>query len=319
MFDPALFAPFWAIMVDIICLTCTNLLLYGLYIVLFIFSLRTLAPRNVPRRRLLVGTTIVMFLLGTCGTFVVVAMAGVSIRITKAVVLGSADLPRLIGVLNVLQLTDVVRGLLNNVVADLLLLYRCYIIWGSKKKILIVPALCILATVVLTVVCWLPKAYIHPRTPFIMTLGTNLLLMFLTAGRIWYVGREMQTVLHHSTLQKQYNTAIMMVVESGAIYCLCLVLWVISLTTLVSNYNGEFAAIFSGITGGLVTQTANIAPTLILVRVGMGRQWTQDTISIGERVPSDDNIKFRIPVQPAESFPVIEIQVAGTSRMSIGS
>ncbi|KAJ7236805.1 hypothetical protein C8J57DRAFT_1376246 [Mycena rebaudengoi] len=279
--DPALFAHFWAIMVDIICLAC-------LYIVLFIFSLRTLAPRNVPRRRLLVGTTIMMFLLGTCGTFVVVAMAGVSIRITKAMVLGFADLPRLIGVLDdVLQLTNFVRGLMNTS------LYRCYIIWGSRKKILIVPALCILATVVLTVVSWLPKAYIHPRTSFIMTLGTNFLLMFLTAGRIWYVGREVQTVLHHSTLQKQYNTAIMMVVESGAIYCLCLVLW---------------AAIFSGITGGLVTQTANIAPTLILVQVGMGHQWTQDTISIGERVPSDDNIKFRIPVQPAESFPVTEIK-----------
>jgi hypothetical protein len=50
-----------------------------------------------------------MFLLGTCGTFVVVAMAGVSIRITKAVVEGSTDLPRLIGVLGVLQLTEVVR------------------------------------------------------------------------------------------------------------------------------------------------------------------------------------------------------------------
>ncbi|KAJ7282295.1 hypothetical protein C8J57DRAFT_1295082, partial [Mycena rebaudengoi] len=256
-----------------------NSCLDGVHIVLFIFSLRTLTSRNVPRRWLLVGTTIMMFLLGTCGTFVVVAMAGVSIRMIKAVVLGSADLPRRIGVLGELS-----------AVADLLLLYRCYVIWGSKK-ILIVPALCNLATVVLTVVVWLPKPYIHPRTPCVMTLGTNLLLALLTAGRIWYVGREVQT----------YNTAIVLMFESGAIYCLSLVLWVISLTTLVNNYNGEFAEIFSGITGGLVTQTANTAPTLILVRVGMSRQWTQDTTSNGERLPSDDNIKFRIPVQPTQA------------------
>ncbi|KAJ7278820.1 hypothetical protein C8J57DRAFT_1304612 [Mycena rebaudengoi] len=310
--DPAVFAPFWAIMLHIVCRTCTNFVLYGLYIVLFIFSLRRLAPRNTPGRRLLVGTTIVMFLLGTCGTFVVAAMAAVSIRMTKAVVLGSVDVPHLIRVFGVLELTDLVRDLINIVVADLLLLYRCYIIWGSKKRIIIVPALCILASAVLTVVAWLPKAYIDSRTPFIMILGTNLLLMFLTAGRIWYVGREVQTVLHHSTLQKQYNTAVMMVVESGAIYCLSLVLWVTSLTILGNNheYNSEFVAIFAGITGGLVTQTANIAPTLILARVGMGRQWTQDSVSIGERVLSDDSIRFRIPVQTAasESFSVIEIK-----------
>jgi hypothetical protein len=87
--------------------------LAGLYIVLFIFSLRRLAPRNTPGRRLLVGTTIVMFLLGTCGTFVVAAMAAVSIRMTKAVVLGSADVPHLIRVFGVLELTDLVRDLIN--------------------------------------------------------------------------------------------------------------------------------------------------------------------------------------------------------------
>jgi hypothetical protein len=50
-----------------------------------------------------------MFLLGTCGTFVVVTMAGVSIRITKAAAEGSTELPRLIDALSVLQLTELVR------------------------------------------------------------------------------------------------------------------------------------------------------------------------------------------------------------------
>ncbi|KAJ7935770.1 hypothetical protein B0H13DRAFT_2304269 [Mycena leptocephala] len=208
--DPVLFAPSWAIMVDIVCLTCTTLLLCGLYILLFIVSIRTLAQRNVPRRRLLVGTTIAMFLLGTSGTFVVVAMAGVSIRITKAVVEGSTDLPRLIGVLGVLQLTEVVK---------------------------------------------------------------------------WY--NLVDALADRFSRPNMYNTAIVLILESGAIYCLCLILWVISLTTLTPT--GEFAAIFSGITGGLVAQTVNIAPSLILVRVGMGRQWNQDTVVIGDRLPSDGN------------------------------
>ncbi|KAJ7922028.1 hypothetical protein B0H13DRAFT_2317953 [Mycena leptocephala] len=283
--DPVLFAPSWAIMVDIVCLTCTTLLLYGLYILLFIASIRTLAQRNVPRRRLLVGTTIAMFLLGTCGTFVVVAMAGVSIRITKAVVEGSTDLPRLIGVLGVLQLTEVVRVSTNNVVTDLLFLYRCYLIWGSKKKVLIVPAFCILATVVLMVISWLtPPDQVE-----------------------WY--NFVDALADRFSRPNMYNTAIVLILESGAIYCLCLILWVISLTTLTPT--GEFAAIFSGITGGLVAQIVNIAPTLILVRVGMGRQWNQDTVVIGDRLPSDgnDDIKFRTPVEPADGpYPVVEIK-----------
>ncbi|KAJ7210909.1 hypothetical protein GGX14DRAFT_450438, partial [Mycena pura] len=256
--NPAEFATAWALMLDIISLTCTTLVLYGLYIVLFISAIRALAQRNPPRRRALLLTTSFMFFLGTCGALVIVAMAGVAIRIIKGVVQQSSDLVHLTVVLRVLQLTDVVRVTLNNAVTDLLFLYPCYMIWGSKKKVLIVPALCILATVVLSVVVWLRKPDSHggylidTKPPFIMSLGTNLLLMFLTAGRIWYKGRETTTILGPK-FRTKYNAAIALILESGAMYCLCLVLWIASLPTL--NSTTEFAALFSGITAGLVSQT----------------------------------------------------------------
>ncbi|KAF8215446.1 hypothetical protein K438DRAFT_1955426 [Mycena galopus ATCC 62051] len=134
--DPAEFATPWAIMLDIVSLTCTTLVLYGLYIVLFIYAIRALTQGNLPRRRAFLVTTSVMFFLGTF----------------KGVLQGSNDLSRLVEVLGVPQLTEVVRVTLNNAVMDLLFLYRCYMIWGSKKKVLILPALCILASVVLNVV-----------------------------------------------------------------------------------------------------------------------------------------------------------------------
>lgn len=87
-------------------------------------------------------------------------------------------------------------------------LYRCYIIWDSRKKVLILPALCILATVgqwdlfhpllrkwmywavLMVLVClqlYEGTYLIDPRAPFTMLLGTNLLLMFLT-GSLNYIG-----------------------------------------------------------------------------------------------------------------------------------
>ncbi|KAJ7914548.1 hypothetical protein B0H13DRAFT_433806 [Mycena leptocephala] len=125
----------------------TTLVLYGLYIVLFILAIRAITQRNPPRRRTLLAVTSVMFFLGTCEAVATVALIGITMRLFKEVVQESSDPLHLLRVLNVLRLTEIVRATLNIVVTDLLYLYRCYIIWDSRKKVLILPALCILTTV----------------------------------------------------------------------------------------------------------------------------------------------------------------------------
>ncbi|KAJ7100387.1 hypothetical protein C8R44DRAFT_351765 [Mycena epipterygia] len=309
--DPAEFDPGWAIMLEIVCLLSTTLVLYGVYIPLFIFSIQSLTHRNSPGRLVMLTTTWLMFILGTCGTLLVVTEAALAIRITKAVVQGSTDIPGLLQVFRRVQLTEVVRVAVNNLLTDLLLLYRCYIIWGSKKVVLLLPAACILATVVLSVLAWIthPDGQVYlvdSRAPFIMTLGTNALLMCLAIGRIWYAGRQVQILQNHRGFRNQYNSAIALLLESGAMYCLCLVLWVISLTSTL-GLSTESESIFSGITGALVGQTVNIAPTVILVRVGKGHwQWIQDDPrrSLSQRT-AGSQIVFK---SASTSYPVIEIK-----------
>ncbi|KAF7364641.1 hypothetical protein MVEN_00333500 [Mycena venus] len=308
--DPAEFNPGWAIMLEIICVLCTTLVLYGLYIPLFIFSIQSLTHRNSPGRRVMLGTTSLMFILGTCGTLLVIAEATLAMQITRGVVQGSTDLPHLLRVFRGVQLAEVARVAVNNLVTDLLFLYRCYIIWGSRKVVLLMPAACILVTIVLTILSWITRGQVYlvqdPRAPFIMSLGTNVLLMCLAGGRIWYVGRRVQIVQSHRGLPHQYNTAIALLLESGAMYCLCLVLWVISLTTTL-GLSTESESIFSGITGALVGQTVNIAPTVILVRVARGHwQWDQDD---PRRSSSQRTAGSRIVFKSAAtSYPVIEIK-----------
>ncbi|KAJ7020348.1 hypothetical protein C8F04DRAFT_1144630 [Mycena alexandri] len=294
--DPAQFASLCVLMSNTLSIVCTTLVLYGLYIVLFILAIRAITQRNPPRRRTLLAVTSVLFFLGTCDAVAAVASMGITFRLFKEVVQESSDPLHLLRVLNVLRLIEIVRVTLNIVVTDLLFLYRCYIIWESRKKVLILPALCILATVVLLVVVCLQlyegTYLIDPRAPFIMLLGTNLLLMFLTAGRIWYRGRGVHTILGPN-FGKTYNSALALILESGAIYCFCAILLVASQTTQTA---GEFGAIFYGISTGLATQTVNIAPTLILVRIGMDQDRIQQTTPVSDQLPSGGAIRFRAPV-----------------------
>ncbi|KAF8200496.1 hypothetical protein K438DRAFT_1965958 [Mycena galopus ATCC 62051] len=304
--DPAQFASLCALMSNTLSIACTTLVLYGLYIVLFILAIRAITQRNPPRRRTLLAVTSVMFFLGTCDAVATVALIGITMKLFKEVVQESSDPLHLLWVLNVLRLAEIKTF---SVVTDLIFLYRCYVIWDSRKKVLILPALCILATVVLMVVVCLQlyegTYLIDPRAPFIMLLGTNLLLMFLTAGRIWYRGRGMHTILG-PTFGKTYNSALALILESGAIYCFCAILLVASQTTQTA---GEFGAIFYGISTGLATQTVNIAPTLILVRIGMDQDQIQQTTSVSDQLPSGRPIRFRAPVNLEDgSCPVVDFK-----------
>lgn len=91
-------------------------------------------------------------------------------------------------------------------------LYRCYLIWGSRKRILFVPGILIIATVgeltisftgviysdVCTVVSCITglgfygliklNIYIDPRVPFSMGGATNILLMCLTGTAAHLIG-----------------------------------------------------------------------------------------------------------------------------------
>ncbi|KAJ7468054.1 hypothetical protein FB451DRAFT_1257927 [Mycena latifolia] len=287
---PPEFEYFWNALVHTLSSTITGLVLYTLYAVLFMFSIYTLIHRNPPGRRFLLLTASAMFLLGTSGTVVSVLMAGILFQSNKKLIEGSNDLARLIQVYVTLELIASILLVTSNFVADLVFLYRCYIIWGSKKRILILPGLSTLATLVVECISSVDsynptrvqKQYIDPRISFIMAAGTNVIFVCLTAGRIWYKRHEAR-IINCTTVRKRYETVIAMILESGAIYCLSMILQVISLSFIPTNLpykTAELYNILAGVTNGLLTQAVNIAPTLILVRVGMDHvQWKQNATS----------------------------------------
>ncbi|KAJ7894301.1 hypothetical protein B0H14DRAFT_3854400 [Mycena olivaceomarginata] len=88
-----------------------------------------------------------------------------------------------------------------------------------------------------------------------------LLTLAVAAGRIWWIGRTARTLLGRTVISK-YHTACAMILESGAIYCVSAIAFAAIGFTLDQVY---------WTTGPILGQLVGIAPTIIAVRVGLGR------------------------------------------------
>ncbi|KAF8188251.1 hypothetical protein K438DRAFT_1834116 [Mycena galopus ATCC 62051] len=160
----------------------------------------------------------------------------------------------------------------NNLTADLLFLYRCYVIWGRQKKVLIVPGALILSTV--GCISSAQQDLGPTFTASYITAGAgNLTLVGFTAGRIWVKRRDAIHIDTDSNLKNRYSTAIAIIVESGALYCFFAILCAIT-AQLRESAIGD---ITFGVIVSASAQGMNILPTLIIVRAGMGRN-IQDRI-----------------------------------------
>ncbi|KAJ7743604.1 hypothetical protein B0H16DRAFT_1727647 [Mycena metata] len=152
----------------------------------------------------------------------------------------------------------------NNAVTDSLFIYRCYIVWGGSVRVVAFPGLLFLVTTILGYISAceydyiFPKSYVDYRISFgefnRPSLGTCLVEIRCDAALV--LG---------AACVRRYNTVIAIILESGALYCFNIVLFMV-LTSLSS----EDSVIPTTIFRGAMAQIMNIAPALIIVRVGFG-------------------------------------------------
>ncbi|KAJ7637881.1 hypothetical protein DFH06DRAFT_643499 [Mycena polygramma] len=255
------FEALWCSMLFDVALISTALLIYGLYAVLFLFSIRTLQGQ-LPGGNILRLTTWVMFILAT----------------VYVLVHGSVDdSVRLARIYKALILAEDIILAYNNLVTDLLFLYRCYVIWGSRKRIILLPGVLILATVVVGCLTGLEfsrlikiNSFFGPKLPFVIAGITNLVLTCLTAGRIWYIRREVQIIGGWRGFRKRYATASAIILESGILYSVFVIIYIVS-SSINTDNSSQSGTVFQGVAWAVVQLGVNLVPTLILVRVGLGR------------------------------------------------
>lgn len=195
-----------------------------------------------------------------------------------------------------------------NIFADYILIHRCYLIWGSKKRI---AAPLIVASVVTNVIGIIGsmmysigihdtrKGHHHNvqianlgdylQTIFlIMCVVVNSILTLVTAGRIWWMYRQSQNCENKNMLRR----VIRIVVESGLIYPIFTLIHVATVNSVAwRKLPFEFRA--------TAVQAAGIAPTLIVIRAQLGK--TVETTIHSCEVQGEVLSEFRVTSCPPHS------------------
>ncbi|KAJ6556424.1 hypothetical protein B0H19DRAFT_1071524 [Mycena capillaripes] len=166
-------------------------------------------------------------------------------------------------------------------------------LWGCKIWVVIFPLLMLLATTIVGYVLayvdgGLLSPYFDTRISCAMALLTNIVLMGLSAGRIWWVRGDACVIVKPAHVRR-YDAAIAIII----------LLYLISFSVLKPY--------------------SNIAPTLMIVRVWYGRSVGPLPVAGGPRVPRRQQPATHVDVatSAAPSF-VINVGV-GNDRTGPGS
>ncbi|KAJ7344025.1 hypothetical protein DFH08DRAFT_871631 [Mycena albidolilacea] len=160
--------------------------------------------------------------------------------------------------------------LLTDFFSQLLLIYRCYLVWGKSIWVVILPLLIALASMACGLAVTGLLISINPTAPqvpaalvpigdadFALSLIVNFMVSSLIVGRIWWMTRE-SSISHSSTsIQK----AMGIVIESGLLFLAIQFVFVILFA---------IAHPAQAVVEPIATQIYVTSPMLIIVRVGMG-------------------------------------------------
>ncbi|KAJ4499745.1 hypothetical protein C8R41DRAFT_875766 [Lentinula lateritia] len=183
-----------------------------------------------------------------------------------------------------------------NIMGDGLLLYRCYMIWGSNLWVVVLPCCIYLASsgkfhvllaesllkplplvlVVITVVeSALPGAFLLNGTaanfgvPWVsLSVSLNVILTAMICGRLLMMRRIVRSSLSFE-LGNTYTSIMAILVESALPFSVVGVGFVITYAK-----NSPTSDAFAYVWG----MFCSLSPQLIILRVAMGRGWSRDTV-----------------------------------------
>ncbi|KAH9475983.1 hypothetical protein JR316_0011550 [Psilocybe cubensis] len=147
-------------------------------------------------------------------------------------------------------------------IADVLLIARCYVVWGNRKSILFA---CLVLLLVGTAFGIISEGTTTPSLKrfiavfILLVLVLNVGITLLTAGRIFWIAREVRSAMGPE-MMSHYNFAICILIESGVVYTAStILLFCLSPTKFV-------------LLGGIISiRTVCIMPILLLVQIALGQ------------------------------------------------
>ncbi|KAG0700582.1 hypothetical protein DFH29DRAFT_931310 [Suillus ampliporus] len=167
-----------------------------------------------------------------------------------------------------------------NILADGLLLYRCYIIWESRLQVIVIPAIIYLGStamgILMVVESAMPMSNIwqglaaHFGIAWVaLTVGFNIIVTALISARLLLLHRRIQFALTDKQ-RSVYTGTVAILVESALPFT---VLGIIYLGTYIKGIPSATAV---GIVWGTFVV---LTPQLIILRIASGLAWSKDTSS----------------------------------------
>ncbi|KAI0697524.1 hypothetical protein C8T65DRAFT_518499, partial [Cerioporus squamosus] len=156
--------------------------------------------------------------------------------------------------------------------ADSLITYRLYIIWGSSIAVMVIPCILWLVTVAVSTALLIFTAHpsasifeshiIQLQTAFYcLSISLNTICTVLITGMLWYRQCDLKrNGFLHST-SPSLAGVIAVIVESAALYSIC---GIITIPTLVKQLP------LQSVMNTLIGSVTCIAPNLIILRLAIG-------------------------------------------------
>ncbi|KAI0644289.1 hypothetical protein C8Q79DRAFT_975276 [Trametes meyenii] len=256
-------------------------LFYGIYVVLFFTSMVVLrrSKTSVSQSWMIPWVLVGMFCIAT-------AHIGVNVRrLVEGFILPATKAETLAYLYDIHQPLNIAKQYLwvfNNVLADGVMVWRLWKIWTSYVCIL--PIILLVATTAFglaTASSLFPSvgagssifvAHLSrfATTQYALSLTNNVLVTALIAGRIWYLTKEIRRT--DRVIGTEYRRAILLVIDSGALYALTQVL---QLAFYVAKFPGLYFVADSFV------QIMAIVPTSVVLVVALGRTLVEEARRAG--------------------------------------
>ncbi|KAJ7058666.1 hypothetical protein C8F01DRAFT_1370886 [Mycena amicta] len=286
--------------------TCAATLCYVIYLCYAALSIWILAQQeshagNRLSKRFFTVTTCILFAFGTTQLVLRFVEFGVTLRLSSDEVLGSSQEKQDLALYQRSGRLQLIVFVLNNALADAILIFRCFKIWNTARYVIMLP----ISFAAVTAITGMISAQIlnqpWPVTstqviwsviPFLFGAFTNLLLVLLTAGRIWWIWRKSSHVSMATGIRRRYSLAVIVILESGLLY----ILVTGSVAVMVLAANGRNVGYGYQVSYYVILVLAqhfiNIIPSLPIVHI-QGRQSLQEAVRFHQSITAHEKLEAR--------------------------
>ncbi|KAI5824265.1 hypothetical protein K523DRAFT_420918 [Schizophyllum commune Tattone D] len=254
---------------------------YGAQAALSIASISVLVRREGSSPILLLATLTSIFLFSS-----IAAVVDISYYLIYLPV-GYGTVPHEVtrGILSRINIVGTVAERWNYVMSDAIVVWRAWVLWPESRLARGALLTCMCGSVVGTILetVWSLQAHsahlnISPSRALAMPIPlliTNAVATALVGVKVWSYRRDIKRHLALGTRKSQVEKVLLILLESGFVYCL---VWVLYL--LAENITGTAAYSLTPVIGVVIPSLAGIYPAFVVLAAVQGR--STDMLSMSD-------------------------------------